>query len=259
MRKSRLGALQQNTTLTEPKNNLLPEATLLTLADTNLLWGHRLSEWCGHGPVLEEDIALTNTALDVIGQARSLLQLVASRRGDAATEDTLAYFRAPDAFCNVMLAALPNGDYAQTIVRSLLLAAWFAPVWVALSEGADRQVADIAVNAVKESRMQLRHASDWVVRFGDGTDESRRRGNAAIAKLWPYGEELLATAISGTDQAERNAWWRATIQATLDAATLTRPVPQQLDDSLIAAAAECRVTLLTEMQSLARQHPGASW
>ena len=259
MRTSRPGALQQNTTLTEPKNNLLPEATLLTLADTNLLWGHRLSEWCGHGPALEEDIALTNTALDAIGQARVLLQLVASRRADGSSEDTLAYFREPHAFCNFMLAALPNGDYAQTIVRSLLLAAWYVPVWDSLSQGTDRAVADIAVNAVKESRMQLRHASDWVVRFGDGTDESCRRVNAAFATLWPYGEELQATAIAGTDQAARNTSWRATIQATLDAATLTHPVPQQLDDLLIAAAAECRVSLLTEMQSLARQHPGASW
>ena len=248
--------------MTERNNTLLPEATLLTLADTNLLWGHRLSEWCGHGPALEEDIALTNTALDVIGQARALLQLVASRRADASSEDTLAYFREPDAFCNFMLAALANGDYAQTIVRSFLLAAWYVPVWDSLSAGADRALASVAVNAVKESRMQLRHASDWVVRFGDGTDESRRRVKAAFAELWPYCQELLATAIAGTDQSARNAAWHSTIQATLDAAKLPNHLPQQKDDLLrvVAATASAqRRSLLDEMQSLARQHPGATW
>ena len=246
--------------LTESRITELPESTLLSLADTCLLWGHRLSEWCGHGPALEEDIALTNTALDVIGQARALLQLVAVRRGDAVNEDALAYLRAPDAFCNLMMAALPNGDYAFTIARSMLLSAWFVPVWDSLAQGTDRPLANIAADAVKESRVQLRHASDWVVRFGDGTDESRRRVESALVSLWPYCAELLAATIDGTDQAERNASWRATIQATFEAATFSVPAsPDSAANLLNATASASRATLLAEMQSLARQHPGASW
>lgn len=246
--------------MTESRLAALHDATLLTLADTCLLWGHRLSEWCGHGPSLEEDIALTNTALDVLGQARALLQLAAAHRGDGATEDTLAYFREPDEFANVMMAALPNGDYAHTIARSFLLSAWFVPVWESLSRSADRSLAAVASDAVKESRMQLRHATDWVIRFGDGTDESRGRINAAYGSLWPYCDEMLAANIDGTDQVARNASWQTTIKATFAAATLTLPTSPAYDTNLLnATARESRARLLGEMQSLARQHPGAVW
>lgn len=246
--------------LTDSTAPVLPETQLLLLADTCLLWGHRLSEWCGHGPALEEDIALTNTALDVIGQARALLQLVATRRGDAATEDTLAYFREPAAFGNLMIAALPNQDYAFTIARSFLLSAWFVPVWEALGRSTDRRLADIASAAVKESRVQLRHAGDWVIRFGDGTDESHRRIDAAFARLWPYCDEIENTSLQGTDQAARNASWRATTKSTLALANLARSVaPGQPSVSVATIARESRAELLAEMQSLARQHPGAGW
>lgn len=231
------------------------------LADTCLLWGHRLSEWCGHGPALEEDIALTNTALDVIGQARALLQLAAFRGAVDLTEDTLAYFRDPEQFCNLMMAALPNGDYAQTIARSFLLSAWFVAVWELLAVSSDKPLAAIAANAGKESRVQLRHASDWVIRFGDGTAESRERIEAAFARLWPYCDELMTVEIVGTDKLERNAQWRHTVRRTFDVATLGSPEQALLPASvaLRAAANEHRAALLTEMQSLAREHPGASW
>ncbi len=247
--------------MTETRLTLLPESTLLTLADTCLLWGHRLSEWCGHGPALEEDIALTNTALDVIGQARALLQLIAVRRGDGATEDTLAYFRDPDQFQNLMMAALPNGDYAHTVTRSFLLSAWFVPVWESLARSEDRALANLAANAVKESRVQLRHASDWVVRLGDGTAESRERMEAAVAALWPYAAELIIEVIAGTDQARRNAQWWITVRHTFDIATLHSPdeALAPVTVALKATSHEYRAALLTEMQSLARQHPGASW
>lgn len=237
------------------------DTTLLTLADTCLLWGHRLSEWCGHGPALEEDIALTNTALDVIGQARALLQLAASRGEPIGTEDTLAYFRNPDQFCNVMMAALPNGDYAQTIARSLLLSAWYVPVWESLAAGADKPLAAIAANAVKESRVQLRHASDWVMRFGDGTPESRQRIEAAFEGLWPYCDELLNVTIEGTDQSRRNVQWWDAVQRSFDAATLGPPSQNlaRASPALMRIAQRHRADLLAEMQSLARQHPGASW
>ena len=235
----------------------LSETSLLTLADTCLLWGHRLSEWCGHGPALEEDIALTNTALDVIGQSRALLQLVATRSVPVMTEDALAYFRDPHEFRNVTLAELPNGDYAQTILRSLLLAAWFVPVWEALAKHADRQVAAIACGAAKEARMQLRHAHDWVVRFGDGTPESRGRIDVAVAVLWPYCAELLDVEIEGTERSVRRDVWRRFIASAFVEATLT--VPAMADQKSGNEPHENRVSLLAEMQSLARQHPNAVW
>lgn len=238
-------------------SNALSETTLLTLADTCLLWGHRLSEWCGHGPALEEDIALTNTALDVIGQARSLLQRVAERRTPATSEDALAYFRDPHEFRNVALAELPNGDYAQTILRSLLLAAWFVPVWEGLEKQADRQVAAIAANAAKEVRMQLRHAHDWIVRFGDGTPESRQRIDAAIGTLWPYCSELLNVEIDGTVRDARRVSWLDVVTSTFDEATLTAPA---VSASAVRESTHAdRVALLAEMQALARQHPNAVW
>jgi ring-1,2-phenylacetyl-CoA epoxidase subunit PaaC len=230
---------------------------LLMLADTCLLWGHRLSEWCGHGPQLEEDIALTNTALDVIGQARSLYQLHSSRAEGGLTEDRLAYFRDADQFRNVALAEIENGDYAQTILRSLLLAAWFAPLWSQLEQGDDAALAAIARDAAKASRTQLRHAGDWVIRFGDGTAESRRRIEAAIAALSPFTDELLATEYEGSDRAERNAAWRAAIDRTMNEATLP-PWPSARSEAHMNDRA-ARVALLAEMQSVARQHPTAAW
>ncbi len=237
--------------------NTLSESSLLTLADTCLLWGHRLSEWCGHGPALEEDIALTNTALDVLGQARALLQLVAARRTTATTEDALAYFRDPHEFRSVALAELPNGDYAQTVLRSLLLAAWFVPIWEVLIVSADRPVAAIAANAAKEARMQLRHAHDWVVRFGDGTVESRVRIEAAVAALWPYCAELRDIEIVGTERAARRDTWQHVVASAFAEATLT--VPPMTDQHNVHELHEHRVSLLAEMQSLARQHPNAVW
>lgn len=233
------------------------EEILLLLADTCLLWGHRLSEWCGHGPALEEDIALTNDALDVIGQSRVLLQTVAARRSPATTEDALAYLRDADDFRNLALAAMPDVDYAHTVLRSLMLAAWFVPVWEALSHGADQSLAQIAGNAAKESRGHLRHAGDWVVRFGDGTAESRARIEAAIEVLWPFAAELLTTEIEGVDTERRNSAWINVMRETLAQATLR--VPPLPPAGTTPDSSAHRRTLLAEMQSIARQHPGATW
>lgn len=241
----------------------LPEQSLLTMADTCLLSGHRLSEWCGHGPALEEDIALTNTALDAIGQARRLLQVVASRRGAGCSEDTLAYFRDAGEFCNVALAAAPNVDYAHTVLRSMLLAAWQLPVWDAWAAHADRDVAAIAADAAKEVRVQWRQARDWVVRFGDGTDESRRRLDAAVEAQWPLCVELLATDVAGVDSAARNQVWRDAVSAAFAEATVPVPtLPALESDGVQRATRDAhaqRASLIAEMQSLARQHPGAVW
>jgi ring-1,2-phenylacetyl-CoA epoxidase subunit PaaC len=234
---------------------ILQKSTLLTLADTCLLWGHRLSEWCGHGPQLEEDIALTNTALDVIGQARSLYKLHAARVNDGSTEDTLAYFRDASEFQNIPLAEVENGDYAQTILRSLMLSAWFVALWNQLAEGEDRELAALAREAAKASRVQLRHASEWTIRFGDGTQESRRRIDAAIAALSPYVASLLCTEFEGTNREERVSYWKKTIDAVMQEATL--PSLPSIDDTTLDRSP--RVRLLAEMQSLAHEHPGATW
>ncbi len=233
------------------------DISLLILADTCLLWGHRLSEWCGHGPALEEDIALTNVALDVIGQARVLLQRVAARRDTPTTEDALAYLRDADAFQNLGLAAMPNIDYAYTVLRSLILSAWFVPVWEGLARSTDRSLADLAVNAAKESRGHVRHAREWVIRFGDGTAESRRRIEAAVAALWPFSIELLASEVDGVDTQTRNAAWLKTLRDAVNEATLTTPLLPTAGSP--PDTREHRRTLLAEMQSLARQYPEASW
>jgi ring-1,2-phenylacetyl-CoA epoxidase subunit PaaC len=233
----------------------VPQTQLLMLADTCLLWGHRLSEWCGHGPALEEDIALTNTALDAIGQARQLFQLHALRDGNG-NEDTLAYFREPDSFNNLSIAAVANGDYACTILRSFYLSAWLVPLWEQLAKhGGDAEVAAIADDAAKASRMTLRHSRDWVIRFGDGTDESRRRIEDAIQALSGFTAELLAAPIERVDQTARNAAWLATVNDTFREATLQ---PFQSSAATMSSWHE-RTQLLTEMQSLAREHPEALW
>jgi ring-1,2-phenylacetyl-CoA epoxidase subunit PaaC len=235
----------------------LQSTSMLILADTCLLWGHRLSEWCGHGPELEEDIALTNTALDLIGNARSLYRLHASRVGGEVTEDSLAYFRDADEFQNVALAEVENGDYAQTILRSLFLAAWFQLLWTQLGDSDDAQLAAIAREAIKANAVQLRHASDWTIRFGDGTNESRRRIEAAIAVLSPYVPHLLDTEIAGIDHMERSRAWYAIVNEVFTRATLTVPAFSSSEKTVIDRSARNR--LLAEMQSLARQHPGAVW
>ncbi len=242
----------------------IPRDQLLILADTCLLWGHRLSQWCGHGPALEEDIALTNTALDVIGQSRSLYQLVAQRelvRGATnVTEDTLAYFRDPHEFRNDTLAELPNGDYAQTITRSLFLSAWFVPLWEQLAGlNSDSDIQAIAKEAAKASRAQLRHASDWIIRFGDGTNESRERVERAVKVLLPYVNALLLLRIDGADHTEISARWRTLVNdvfatATLDVLSPTLPINDHIDH-----VRQHRIELLSDMQSVARQHPNAVW
>lgn len=241
----------------------LPEQSLLTLADTCLLSGHRLSEWCGHGPALEEDIALTNTALDAIGQARGLLQIVAARRGGGATEDSLAYLRDAADFCNVALAAAPNTDYAHAVLRSMLLAAWQIPIWDVWLASADRDVAAVAGDAAKEARVQWRQARDWVVRFGDGTEESRRRLLAAIDAQWPLCAEMLATPVAGIDATQHTQRWKEAVAAAFADATVPLPALPPAGANAVGraldAARVARAALLTEMQSLARQHPNATW
>lgn len=233
---------------------------LLCLADTCLLLGHRLSEWCGHGPILEEDIALTNCALDLLGQCRRLYQLVAAREGGGQTEDRLAYLRDPDAFGNVPLAALPNGDYAQTMLRAWMLGLWFSVVWERLARAADAELAAIARDAAKEAHGLVRHAGEWVVRFGDGTEESRHRLLAAAERLAHWIAALEEIDLAGMPGAEiaTEVWRRsrdvgARADLVLPSHGSSGAPPSPLDP------VEARRELLSEMQALPRQYPEAVW
>ena len=247
---------------------------LLRIADDALVLGQRLAEWCGHGPLLEEDIALTNVSLDLIGQARLLLSHAGQLEGLGRDEDALAFFRDERDFRNCTLVELPNGesahdDYATTIVRNLLVAALGVLRYEALAGSSDEVLARIAAKSVKEARSHLRHAGDWTVRFGDGTDTSKRRAQAALDRLWPYTHEwwatdeverLAAAAGIGPTLASLKPAWDASIDAVLAQATLTRPADSPfLSTGKLGVHSEHMGFLLAEMQTLARQHPGARW
>jgi ring-1,2-phenylacetyl-CoA epoxidase subunit PaaC len=208
-----------------------------TVADGCLLASHRLSEWVSNSPTMEEDVAIGNIALDLLGQARGLL----SHLGD---EDQLAYFREADEFHNPVICELPNGDFGHTMLRSLFVDSWLALVWRAFVASDDHTVSGVAEKAISENAYHRRHSSSWVVRLGDGTDESHRRMQQGLAELWPYAGEL---AVDG---------WYESVSDVLRTATLPEP---DRPERVSVPHTTHRVELLNEMQSLARAHPGASW
>ena len=167
---------------------------VLRIADSSLILGHRLSEWCGHGPVLEEDIALTNVALDLIGQARSLYAYAGALEGNGRGEDQLAFERNESEFRNVTIVELPNGDYGFTIMRNFLFTTFQRELWPALQASAEVQLSEIARKSLTETRYHVQHASDWVIRLGDGTDESHARMQRALDTLWPYTAEFFSSS-----------------------------------------------------------------
>jgi ring-1,2-phenylacetyl-CoA epoxidase subunit PaaC len=247
--------------------DLFPYA--LSLADDALVLGHRLSEWSSRGPTLEEDIALSNLALDLIGQARLLYTLAGEAEGKGRSEDALAYLRDDRAFTNVLLVELPNGDFAFTMVRQLLYAAFVHPYFVALARSAEPRLAEIAAKAVKEMAYHVRHSAEWVIRLGDGTDESRRRTIAALDELWGYTGELfemieaehrLAAAGIAPDRAALRPAWERTIDHVLGEAGLERPADRYMQSGgRTGRHTEHLGHMLAEMQVLARAHPGATW
>jgi ring-1,2-phenylacetyl-CoA epoxidase subunit PaaC len=224
--------------------------SLQTVADGCLVLSHRLSEWMSNAPTMEEDVALGNIALDLLGQARGLLQHLATQQGGDATEDTLAYFREPQEFRNPLICELPNGDFGHTMLRQLFVDAWLADVWATLvTTATDADVRGVAEKAVKENAYHLRHSSSWVVRLGDGSDESHRRMLEALDALWPYRGELA------------DANWYARVEPVLTEATLPMPARDAWTQRSNADGwhTEHLGYLLAEMQSLARAHPGATW
>jgi ring-1,2-phenylacetyl-CoA epoxidase subunit PaaC len=242
---------------------------LLSLGDDRLILGHRLSEWCGHGPILEEDIALSNVALDLIGQANLLLELAGREEGQGRTADTLAYFREAVEFRNALLMELPRGDFAFTIARQFFASVFGALHLERLQSSAHADLAGIAAKAYKETRYHVRHSVDWMLRLGDGTTESHARVQNAVNDLWRYtgelfemsaGEHELAASGIAVDRALLREPWRAEVTRVLNAATLDVPS----DGFMQRGGREGRHTehlghLLAEMQIVARSFPGADW
>jgi ring-1,2-phenylacetyl-CoA epoxidase subunit PaaC len=242
---------------------------LLRIGDTCLILGQRLGEWCGHAPVLEEDIALTNMALDLIGQARGVLTLAGQQCPQDYDEDQLAFLRDERDYLNPTLAELPRGDFAFTVLRNLMLSTWLKLLWERLRDSAEAELAGIAGKALKEARYHQQHAADWLVRLGDGTEESRRRVEAALATLWPYAAELFeADAVDAAAEASRlgPAWsdlgepWLAELAAIFGEVHLAMPKPTGFRSSgKRGVHSEHMGYILSELQYLQRSYPGGAW
>jgi ring-1,2-phenylacetyl-CoA epoxidase subunit PaaC len=249
---------------------------VLRIADTCLIQAQRLSEWCGHAPVLEEDLALTNMAQDLIGQARALLTHIGAAQG--ISEDQLAYLRDERAYRNLTLVELPNngikgngpgGDFALTVLRNLMVASWLKGLWQRLVDSSDEEVAAIAGKALKEARYHQQHYADWTVRLGDGTPDSHARMQSALKRLWPYTAELFdadevdaaaAAAGLGPSCAELETAWASEMTSVLQEATLTPPKTTAfLSTGKRGVHSEHMGYLLADMQSLQRAFPGGVW
>jgi ring-1,2-phenylacetyl-CoA epoxidase subunit PaaC len=243
--------------------------TTLRLADDALVLGHRLSEWCGHAPVLEEDLALGNLALDLIGQARSLYSYAGEREGRGRGEDQLAYLRRESDYRNVLLVEQPNGDFAATIVRHVLFAAFMLPFHQAMKTSSDLTLAAIAAKAEKELAYHLRHSAEWLIRLGDGTEESHGRAQAALDELWPYAGEwfevdaAMQAAIDAglvPDPLMIRPLFETSIDEILAEATLVRPKVGSFQTGGRAGRhSEHMGFLLAELQYMQRTYPNATW
>jgi ring-1,2-phenylacetyl-CoA epoxidase subunit PaaC len=245
----------------------------LALADDALILGHRLSEWCGKGPTLEEDIALANLGLDLIGQARLFYAYAGDIEARISAvdrdEDQLAYLRDAPQYRNLLLVEQPNGDFAVTIVRQLLYAAFMLPYFETMSGSTDARLAEIAAKAVKEMAYHVRHAGEWTIRLGDGTAESHQRAADALDLLWPYtgemfamdaGEQALISADVLPDRGAVRPQWEAVVGRVLQQATLDRPMDGWMQSGgRKGHHSEHLGHLLAEMQFLQRAYPGATW
>lgn len=250
------------------KNNL--SEYLLHLADDALILSHRLSEWCGHGPILEQDIAVTNIALDLIGQARNFYQYAATIIGEGATEDSLAYLRDSREFKNCLLVEQPNDDWAVTVLRQFFFSNFQHLLYKKLQNSTDLQIAAIAEKALKEISYHLKWSSEWVIRLGDGTKESNERINDAINKLWSYTGEIFIAAGYETQAANegygakveelKNAWLQKT-EEVFKEATLVMPAENvwMQKGGKNGIHSEHLGFILADMQFMQRAYPGSEW
>jgi ring-1,2-phenylacetyl-CoA epoxidase subunit PaaC len=242
---------------------------VLGLADDALILGHRLSEWCGHAPLLEEEVALANIGLDLIGQARALYDYAGAIERKGRDQDALAYLRDAPQYRNLLLVEQPNGDFAMTIARQFFYAAHAVPFWHLMTGSRDATLAAIAGTARHEAEYHRRHAGEWLVRLGDGTEESHRRAQAAVDALWPYTGEMFEADASvaklvargiAADPAVLRAEWDQTADATLATATLTRPADGWMQSGgRHGRHSEHLGYILAELQFLQRAYPGAQW
>ncbi|MSR13316.1 MAG: phenylacetate-CoA oxygenase subunit PaaI [Gammaproteobacteria bacterium] len=242
---------------------------VLRIADGSLILAQGLSEWCGHGPVLEEDIAFANIALDLLGQARLLYTHAGELEGAGRDEDRFAYWRDEQQFLNPTLAELPNGDFAHSVLRAFFYTAYQRELWIALATSKDLVLARIAGKSLHESRYHVEHLGTWVTRLGDGTDDSHGRMQRALHHLWPYTNELFVAdrvehAASaheiGPDPESLRSQWQQAVATVLTAATLALPGESPfLSTGKQGLHLETFGKLLAEMQSLARAHPDARW
>ncbi|MCX7565249.1 phenylacetate-CoA oxygenase subunit PaaC [Sulfitobacter sp. F26169L] len=244
--------------------------TLLRLGDNTLVLGHRVSEWCGKAPVLEEDIALANTALDLIGQTQMWLGYAAEVESAGRSADDLAMLRDVWDFRNILMVERPNGDFGHTIMRQFLFDAWHRPLLAALAQSNDHRIAEIAAKAVKEATYHLERSAETVIALGDGTEQSHARMQDALTLLWPYvGEmfesdevdaQMAATGVVPAPETLKDSWMQ-TVRATLIEATLAIP-----EDEFAHKGGRTGVRhtehlghMLTQMQWLQRAYPGANW
>jgi len=248
-------------------NDSLVRELALRMGDNALILGQRVSAWCGHAPILEEDIALANTALDLIGQTKLWLGLAADL-GAGETADALAFRRDARGFRNALLVEQPNGDYGQTLMRQFLFDAWHFPMLTALKASADKRVAEIAEKSAKEAAYHLERSEDLVVRLGDGSNESHGKMQAALDLLYPFAGELttpdetdnaLAAAAIAPDLAELSGQYKDYMARTLAQATLAAPEAATRKGGKTGMHSEELGYILSDMQWLQRAYPGATW
>lgn len=241
----------------------------LRLGDDALIQSYRLSEWCSNAPILEEDLALTNFALDMIGRAEALLEYAAQLDGKGKTGDDLAYKRGERHYHNRLITELPNGDFAYTMVRLLFVSAYEGLLYTSLQHSKDATLAAIAAKTVKESKYHLAHATDWVLRLGDGTEESHQRAQAAANELWNFtgelfetteGERMLIEVGIAVNPVTLHAEWLHQVQTVLTTATLSVPANGYMHTgSSKGIHTEHLGHILSEMQYLPRTYPEAIW
>jgi ring-1,2-phenylacetyl-CoA epoxidase subunit PaaC len=242
---------------------------ILELADDNLVLGHRVSEWCGHAPLLEEDLAMPNMALDMIGTARTLYEHAANLEGKGHSEDDMAYLRGEREYRNCLLVERRNEDFAHTMLRQLYFAAFMKPYWDAAANSSDEVIRGVAGKAVKEMAYHIRHAGEWVIRLGDGTEESAARMQEAVGALSIYVDELFVSSEAAQEaeaagilpkRADMRAAFDLVIAQIFEQAVLDMPsVDYPHTGGREGVHGEDLGHLLAEMQSLYRAHPGASW
>ena len=242
---------------------------VLRLGDDSLILGHRLSEWCGHGPILEEDIAMTNISLDLVGQATSLLGYAGELEGKGRDADALAFLRFDREYKNLLLVEQPNGDFGMTMLRQFFFDAYRKPLFEKLQHSSDKHLAAIAEKSLKETKYHLKHSSEWVIRLGDGTEESNARIQDSLNTLWRYTNELFFTDEVDAELVEKGIvpslqeiqnQWNATVTAVLNEATLTIPTNNwKQEGGRKGLHSEHLGYILAELQYMQRAYPNMQW